>query len=128
MTAGNLAQTEAAPAGRSWLRSLRLGRDDVPMIGISVGHACTHWYPGAFTVMLPYFAADLGLSLTQVGILIGLRSFTSTLINLPGGMIVDMIGKRTLVMGCAIAWAGIPYLFLGLTTNFFIISTLMAIV
>ena len=128
MTAGNLAQTEPAPARSSWLSSLRLGRDDVPMIGISVGHACTHWYPGAFTVMLPYFAADLGLSLTQVGILIGLRSLTSTIINLPGGMIVDLIGKRTLVMGCAIAWAGIPYLFLGLTTNFFIIATLMAFV
>jgi MFS family permease len=98
------------------------------MIGISVGHACTHWYPGGFVVMLPFFAADLGLSLTQVGILIGLRSITSTLINLPGGMIVDLVGKRMLVMGCAIAWAGVPYLFLGLTTNFYIIATLMAIV
>jgi MFS family permease len=98
------------------------------MLGISVGHACTHWYPGGFVVMLPFFAADLGLTLTQVGILIGLRSVTSTLINLPGGMIVDLIGKRGLVMGCAIAWAGIPYLFLGLTTNFVIIATLMGIV
>jgi MFS family permease len=43
-------------------------------------------------------------------------------------MIVDLIGRRTLVMGCAIAWAGVPYLFLGLTTNFVIISALMAIV
>jgi MFS family permease len=128
MTAGDLAQTEPATPSRSWLQSLRLGRDDIPMMGISVGHACTHWYPGAFTVMLPYFAADLGLTLTQVGILVGLRSLTSTIINLPGGMIVDLIGRRTLVMGCAIAWAGVPYLFLGLTTNFFIISTLMAIV
>jgi FSR family fosmidomycin resistance protein-like MFS transporter len=98
------------------------------MLGISVGHACTHWYPGAFVVMLPFFAADLGLTLTQVGILVGLRSVTSTLINLPGGMIVDLVGKRALVMGLAIAWAGVPYLFLGLTTNFFIIATLMAIV
>jgi MFS family permease len=107
---------------------MHVGRKDVPMIGVSVGHACTHWYPGAFVVMLPFFAADLGLSLTQVGILIGLRSVTSTLINLPGGMIVDLVGRRALVMGLAIAWAGIPYLFLGLTSNFFIISTLMAIV
>lgn len=106
----------------------RLGRGDGPMIGISVGHAMTHWYPGAFVVMLPFFAEDLGLSLTQVGILIGLRSVTSTLINLPGGMIVDMIGRRTLVMVLAIAWAGIPYLFLGLTENFFIIAGFMAIV
>src|SRR5215217_8449644 len=103
----------------------RFGRGDGPMLGISVGHACTHWYPGAFIVMLPFFAYDLGLSLTQVGILIGLRSVTSTLINLPGGMIVDLIGRRKLVMVLAIAWAGLPYLFLGLTTNFLIIAAFM---
>ena len=128
MTAGELAQTEAVDSKRSRFRIPLFHRNDIPMIGISVGHACTHWYPGGFVVMLPFFASDLGLTLTQVGILIGLRSVTSTIINLPGGMIVDLIGRRTLVMGCAIAWAGIPYLFLGLTTNFFIIATLMAIV
>src|SRR5215213_9024867 len=128
MTAGELPRPEATSSSPSWLRAPRVTKNDIPMIGISVGHACTHWYPGAFIVMLPFFAADLGLSLTQVGILIGLRSVTSTLINLPGGMIVDLIGKRGLVMGCAIAWAGVPYLFLGLTTNFYIIATLMAIV
>jgi FSR family fosmidomycin resistance protein-like MFS transporter len=128
MTAGDLSQAAETGSSRSWLKAPGFGRNDVPMIGISVGHACTHWYPGAFVVMLPYFAADLGLTLTQVGVLIGLRSITSTLINLPGGMIVDLVGKRMLVMGCAIAWAGVPYLFLGLTANFYIIATLMAIV
>src|SRR5919205_756043 len=106
----------------------RLGRGDGPMIGICVGHAMTHWYPGAFVVMLPFFASDLGLSLTEVGILVGLRSLTSTLVNLPGGMIVDLVGRRKLVMVLAIAWAGIPYLFLGLTQNFLIIAAFMAIV
>jgi FSR family fosmidomycin resistance protein-like MFS transporter len=128
MTAGDLSRAELTGSTSSWWRLPRIGRSDVPMLGISVGHATTHWYPGAFTVMLPFFAADLGLSLTQVGILIGLRSVTSTIINLPGGMLVDMIGRRTTVMLLAIAWAGIPYLFLGLTTSFFIIATLMAIV
>jgi MFS family permease len=128
MTAGDVGRVEAAPGTGSWLRNPRIGQRDMPMVGICVGHAMTHWYPGAFIVMLPFFAQDLGLSLTQVGILIGLRSVTSTLINLPGGMIVDLIGRRTLVMVLAIAWAGVPYLFLGLTTNFAIISIFMAIV
>lgn len=130
---GESAGSEPGSAERSWwalaLSGLpRLGRGDGPMIGISVGHAMTHWYPGAFVVMLPYFAQDLGLSLTQVGLLIGLRSTTSTLVNLPGGMIVDLIGRRKLVLVLAIAWAGLPYLFLGLTTNFFLIAAIMAIV
>lgn len=111
------------------LRSLPgLDRGDGPMIGIAVGHAMTHWYPGAFTVILPYFVADLGLTLTQVGLLIGLRSITSTLVNLPGGMLVDVVGRRKLIMGLAIAWAGIPYLLLGLTTNFILIAMFLAIV
>jgi MFS family permease len=98
------------------------------MIGISVGHAMTHWYPGAFTVLLPFFAQDLGLTLTQVGLLIGLRNITSTLINLPGGMLVDVVGRRKLIMGLAIAWAGIPYFFLGLTDNFVVIASCLAVV
>src|SRR5215210_5010332 len=129
MTAGDVRQAEATPpSDRSRLRVPRLGPRDMPMVGICVGHAMTHWYPGAFIVMLPFFAEDLGLSLTEVGILVGLRSITSTLINLPGGMIVDVVGRRKLVMVLAIAWAGIPYLFLGLTTNFIIISAFMAVV
>ncbi|MFN8521556.1 MAG: MFS transporter [Chloroflexota bacterium] len=103
-------------------------RGDGPMLGISVGHAMTHWYPGAFTVMLPLFADDLDLTLTQVGILIGLRSITSTIVNLPGGMIVDMVGRHKLVMAMAIAWAGVPYLFLGITQNFVVIAVLLSIV
>lgn len=103
-----------------------LGRGDGPMVGICVGHAMTHWYPGAFAVMLPYFAEDLGLSLTQVGLLIGLRSVTSTLVNLPSGMLVDVVGRRTLVMAVAIAGTGIPYLLLGLTSNFLVIALCLA--
>ncbi len=98
------------------------------MIGVSVGHAMTHWYPGAFTVILPLFAQDLGLTMTQVGLLIGLRNVMSTVANLPGGMLVDVIGRRKLIMGMAIAWAGIPYLLLGLTENFFLIALFLSIV
>ncbi len=106
----------------------RLGRQDGPMIGIAVGHAMTHWYPGAFAVILPLFAEDLGLTLTQVGLLIGLRSVMSTVANLPGGMLVDVIGRRKLIMGMAIASAGLPYLLLGLTTNFLLIALYLSIV
>ena len=77
MTAGELSQPQPGAPNSSWFKLPSLGRKDIPMLGISVGHACTHWYPGAFVVMLPFFAQDLGLSLTQVGILIGLRSVTS---------------------------------------------------
>ncbi len=106
----------------------RLGRKDGPMVGICVGHAMTHWYPGAFTVILPFFAQDLGLTLTQVGLLIGLRNVTGTLINLPGGMLVDIVGRRKLIMGLAIAWTGIPYLLLGLTYNFVLIALFLGVV
>ncbi len=98
------------------------------MVGICVGHAMTHWYPGAFTVILPFFAQDLGLTLTQVGLLIGLRNVTGTLINLPGGMLVDIVGRRKLIMGLAIAWTGIPYLLLGLTYNFVLIALFLGVV
>ena len=68
--------------------------------------------------MLPYLAKDLGLTYSQVGILMGWNSFSSFFVNLPGGIIVDRVGKIRLLLGLALALTGLPYFFLGFSPSY----------
>ena len=103
---------------------------DLPLYVITLGHALTHWYPSSFFLILPVLAGQIGLSYTQVGLLVTIRSVTLALVNLPGGAIVDMVGRRGLLMALSLAWCCVPYFFLGLTSNYTLIlvcSALMGI-
>lgn len=56
-----------------------------------------------------------------------MRAVTQTIVNLPGGAIVDMVGRRGLLMALALIWSGVPYFFLGLTTNYAVILVCMGL-
>ncbi len=96
----------------------RVKNADPTLVAVSAGHAITHWYPSTLFVILPYLAKDLGLTYSQVGVLMGWNYFTSFFINVPGGMIVDMVGKTGLLLGSALALTGLPYLFLGFSPSY----------
>jgi MFS family permease len=48
----------------------------------------------------------------------GWNYFSNFFVNLPGGIIVDMVGKTGLLLGLAIALTGLPYLFLGFSDSY----------
>ena len=103
--------------GSSLFRS-RVGKIDLTLLSLVIGHGFTDWYAGTLFVILPYIAKDLGLTYSQVGILMGWNSFSSFFVNVPGGFIVDTVGKTRLLLGMALALTGLPYLFLGFSVNY----------
>ncbi len=100
------------------LANLKNKRIDSLLVGLSVGHAFTDWYTGTLYIVLPYIAKDLGLTYSQVGILMGWNSFSSFFVNLPGGFIVDTVGKTRLLLGMALALTGFPYFVLGFSSSY----------
>jgi MFS family permease len=102
----------------SWFSWTRIKKTDPTLAVITLGHGITHWYPSTLYIVLPYLAKDLGLTYSQVGVLMGWNYFTSFFVNLPGGLIVDMVGKTGLLLGLAIALTGLPYFFLGFSTSY----------
>jgi hypothetical protein len=88
------------------------------LMAISLGHGITTWYPSSLYIVLPYLAKDLGLSYGQVGVLMGWNYFSSFLVNLPGGFVVDMVGKTGFILGLSLALIGLPYCFLGFSTSY----------
>jgi len=116
----------ALPRLLSW--TPRPDRANAGLWAIAGGHAITHSYPAAFALLLPFLARDIGLTYSQIGLLVALRQGMSTIVNLPAGMIVDTIGKRNLLMGLALLWAAVPYLLIAATSNYWVILISMVLV
>lgn len=95
---------------------------------ITLGHTFTHWCPATFYLLLPFLVRELGLSYSQAGFLITIRAVANIAVNIPSGMLVDLIGKRGLMMALALVWTGVPYFFVGLSYSYFWVLIFMAFV
>ncbi len=102
----------------SWFSWSRIKKTDRILVALTLAHGITDWYPGTLYIILPYMAKDLGLTYSQVGVLMGWNSFTSFFVNLPGGLIVDTVGKTELLLGLALVLTGLPYFFLGFSASY----------
>jgi MFS transporter, FSR family, fosmidomycin resistance protein len=101
-----------------WLSRVRGTKIDSLLVGLSLGHAITDWYTGTLFIVLPFIVKDLGLTYSQIGILMGWNAFSSFFVNLPGGFIVDTVGKIRLLLGLSLALTGLPYFFLGFSPSY----------
>src|SRR5246127_4987415 len=82
---------------------------------ISFGHALTHWYPATFYLLLPLIGSELGLSYAQVGSILTAQFAAGAIANIPGGLLVDTIGRKGLLMAISLSWIGLPYLVMGIS-------------
>jgi sugar phosphate permease len=95
---------------------------------ISAGHGLTHWYPATFYVLLPLIGKELGLSYTQIGFLMSAQHLAGAISNLPGGMIVDAIGKNGYLMAASLFWVGLPYALMSLTHSMWMLVACVMLV
>src|SRR5215475_12008399 len=95
---------------------------------ISAGHMMTHWYPATFYLLLPLIGNDLGLSFSQIGSILTCQYVAGAVSNLPGGMAVDLIGRKDLLMAVALSWIGLPYLVMGLSHSYVMLLGCAALV
>src|SRR5450759_2495904 len=77
---------------------------------ITAGHVMTHWYPATFYLLLPLIGNELGLSYSQIGLILTCQYVAGALSNVPGGLLVDAVGSKGLLMALSLFWVGVPYL------------------
>lgn len=95
---------------------------------ISAGHMMTHWYPATFYLLLPLIGNELDLSFSQIGSILTCQFIVGALSNLPGGMVVDTVGRKGLLMALALAWVGLPYLVMGFSHSYWMLLVCAALV
>jgi MFS family permease len=87
---------------------------------ITAGHVMTHWYPATFYLLLPLIGSELGLSYSQIGSILTVQYVAGAISNVPGGLIVDAVGRKGLLMALSLFWVGVPYLIMGVTHTYWL--------
>ncbi len=92
---------------------------------LTIGHACEHWFQGVLGPVIPYLAEDLGLTLTQVGLLFTGRAVMSALSSVGTGYVIDAYGGgKWLLVGC-MASAALFYGGAGFATGFLTLAPII---
>ena len=113
---------DALPPGSAPKRSFR----DVWVI--TAAHALTHWYPATFYLLLPLIGKELGLSYSQIGLVMTCQYAAGAIANIPGGMVVDTVGRKGFLMALSLFWVGFPYLLIGFTHSYAMLLLCMSLV
>ena len=95
---------------------------------ISIGHALTHWYPATFYLLLPLIGKELGLNYSQIGLIMTCQYIAGAVSNVPGGMLVDTVGKKGLLMAVSLFWVGFPYLLMSFTHSYLMLLLCVSMV
>lgn len=95
---------------------------------ITIGHAFTHWYPATFYLLLPLIGKDLGLSYVEIGSILTVQFVAGAICNIPGGILVDHVSRKGMLMAISLAWVGIPYLLMGYTNAYWLLLACAALI
>jgi MFS family permease len=95
---------------------------------ISAGHGLTHWYPATFYVLLPVIGRELDLSYSQIGIIMSVQFLAGAIANIPGGIFVDLYGKKGYLMALSLLWVGLPYALMSFTHSYWMLLFCVALV
>ncbi len=95
---------------------------------ITLGHSLTHWYPATFYLILPIIGKELGLSFSQIGLIMTCQYIAGAVANIPGGVLVDTVGRKGVLMATSLFWVGFPYLLMGFTHSYLMLLGCVALV
>ena len=95
---------------------------------ISAGHGLTHWYTATFYLLLPLIGKELGLTYTQIGLIMTIQHLAGAISNLPGGMIVDTVGQKGYLMAASLFWVGVPYSLMSVSHDFWMLLVCVTLV
>ena len=112
MSTSNAAVADATQLSKLDIRNMGL---------ITLGHSLTHWYPATFFMLLPLIGNEMGLSYSQIGFIMTCQYAAGAISNVPGGMLVDVWGKKGQLMALSLFWVGFPYLMMGFSTQYWML-------
>ena len=114
-----MSSTVATPAAPRSFRDVWL---------ITLGHALTHWYPATFYLLLPIIGRELGLDYAQIGLIMTCQYVAGAVANVPGGIMVDTVGRKGVLMALSLFWVGFPYLLMGFSHGYLMLLGCVALV
>jgi MFS family permease len=96
--------------------------------GAGVPNGLTHWYPSTFYLLLPIIGTELGLTYSQIGLIMTCQYVAGAVANVPGGILVDTVGRKGVLMAVSLFWVGFPYLLMGFAHGYLMLLACVALV
>src|SRR5439155_910612 len=65
---------------------------------------------------------------SQIGLIMTCQYVAAAIANVPGGVLVDTVGRKGLLMAVSLFWVGFPYLLIGFTHSYSMLLACIALV
>ena len=105
-------------------------RNRPTILGVmSAGHGVAHLYDQGFPVLMPTIASYFGLSSFQVSVLLALRFTGFGVVNIGGGLVVDMLKRHWggMLVGCMVS-ASLFFALVGSAPNYLVLLIIVPVV
>src|SRR5262245_13535015 len=81
------------------------------------------------SVLIPLYGVAVGLNTAEIGLIVAARSVLPATLSIHGGIIMDQLGTRRVLLGCAAACASLPLLYplTGWFTLLFVLQLLLGL-
>ncbi|MSP67407.1 MAG: MFS transporter [Alphaproteobacteria bacterium] len=110
------------------VRTFAFWREQGPIYMVSLGHASIHWIAATFYVLLPYISQELGFNYSETGLLVSIFYISSTIANLPGGTVVDLMGRRVIIQMASLGICAVALLVAGLSRSFLLLAAMVSLI
>lgn len=101
-------------------------RFSVPLLLLTLSHGITDLSQGALPVLLPLLKGTFGLSYAQVGIIVMMQNFTSSIIQPAFGYISDRLALPWLIP-LGVLLAGVGLALTGLVNSYYLLLAIVVI-
>jgi FSR family fosmidomycin resistance protein-like MFS transporter len=92
------------------------------MIGLAMGHALKHFYQQAFLLLIPSFKEAMLLTDVQVGLFGTARTISSSVMNIPAGIIADLWRSKVgLILAASLTSLALGYMIIGLSSIYWVV-------
>lgn len=103
-------------------------RDQTPALLVGLGHGGTHWVIGTFYLLLPYIKNDLDISYAAAGTLITIFNIAAFGANFASGWLVDVVGRRVLLMMLSLSLGGLALFLCGWADGFVYLACMLVFI
>ena len=105
----------------------REGETRFLLVSFSLGHMANDWAPGAVWLIAPAIALDMGLSPSELGLLITVQAIGASMAYFPAGMLADHVAHRGRLLALTFWWVAIGFFAASFATSFWSIAILLAL-
>lgn len=94
---------------------------------VSAAHFFSHYFYIALQPLFLFIQADLGLSFTQLGVMVSVFALASGLGHYPGGILIDRYGPRYFIIG-GLAISSVTFVLIGFATSYWMLLVLAVVI